>query len=504
MKRTILILTLLITLSQACSLSGLTGGGDDTVIQNEPPPQSENRCGDDVCDGPENTGNCPEDCNAAIPDAGEAAAPSEENVARMANTEYGILYHIVEHTVTSNEMSGAKCYTFTFRKYLDGGHVQPDGSRNEILELQDYPTSMITAKKYDNFYYISSPISPVFENYGIEMFDWDVEGQTLWSSAFANNNPVEFAKSVGGEFPGGATTSPENNYLVYLITQKTGANQSQPGGFMPNNMNPFLSDSNLIVANLKNGGETTALSGNYNRQLFTSLTDFSADGNSFYTIAREGESFQFVKISLESGKATGFTEIFPGFDWGMVNWDELFPKANDFAYASFSISPDEKRLIAYKNIFTAILDNPCFTEATHHLWVFNLEENTMDSFKNQDGYVSDSAWKYDSSEFALSIMGNSGCYPDYLDSSIEILDKDGKNSSALVNEPKSKIANLGWAPDGRFIVYDVYTTDFIGRLKLVDVSTKQVDEIINTQALGYAVSQSAPVTLLFADWVSTK
>ena len=187
-----------------------------------------------------------------------------------------------------------------------------------------------------------------------------------------------------------------------------------------------------------------------------------------------------------------------------MNWDEFFPKANDFSYASFAISPDEKRLIAYKNIFTANLENPCFTEALHNLWVFNLEENTLDSFKNQHGYVSDSAWKYDSSEFALSIMGNSGCYPDYLDSSIETLDKDGKNRTTLVNEPKNKITQLGWAPDGSVIVYDVYGTDFVGRLKLVDLITKHVSEIINTQVLGYEVSKSEPVTLLFADWVSTK
>ena len=291
MKRIILILTLLATLSLACSLSGLTGSGDEALTQNEPPPQSENRCGDGVCDGPENMQNCPEDCSAVIPDEGEAVKPPEENEAGVEAAEYGILYHIVEHTVTSNEMSGAICYMFTFRKYLDGGYIQPDGSGNEILDLKDYPTSMITSKKYDNFYYISSPINPVFENYGIEMFNWDVEGQTLLVSDFANNNPVEIAKSVEDKFPGGVTTSPENKYLLYLLTQRNGTNESQPGGFMPNKFNPFVSDSHLIVANIKNGGETTVLSGNYNRQLFTSFSVFSADGNSFYTIAREGDSF---------------------------------------------------------------------------------------------------------------------------------------------------------------------------------------------------------------------
>ncbi|MCJ7625726.1 MAG: hypothetical protein MUO76_19720, partial [Anaerolineaceae bacterium] len=65
MKRIILILALLAALSQACSLSDLTGSGDEASTQNEPSPQSENRCGDKVCDGPENKQNCPDDCSEA-------------------------------------------------------------------------------------------------------------------------------------------------------------------------------------------------------------------------------------------------------------------------------------------------------------------------------------------------------------------------------------------------------------------------------------------------------
>jgi len=91
-----------------------------------------------------------------------------------------------------------------------------------------------------------------------------------------------------------------------------------------------------------------------------------------------------------------------------------------------------------------------------------------------------------------------------MDARIEIFDKDGKGAITIVDEPKSKITNLGWSPDDSVIVYDVYSTDFIGRLKLVDVTTKQVKEIINTQILGYEASDSEPVTLYFADWVLTK
>ncbi len=55
MKSVIFILIALLTISSACSSDTL--GGEDT-----PPPQSENRCGDGVCDGPENAKNCAEDC----------------------------------------------------------------------------------------------------------------------------------------------------------------------------------------------------------------------------------------------------------------------------------------------------------------------------------------------------------------------------------------------------------------------------------------------------------
>lgn len=62
MKRTILILTTLITLSLACSLGDPGGGGEEDTTQIAPTPQSEKRCGDSFCDGPENASNCPDDC----------------------------------------------------------------------------------------------------------------------------------------------------------------------------------------------------------------------------------------------------------------------------------------------------------------------------------------------------------------------------------------------------------------------------------------------------------
>ncbi len=61
----LLILTML---STACQT------GTNTPTQAEPQPQtSDNRCGDGICDGPENADNCPEDCRQSMPDVDEQA-----------------------------------------------------------------------------------------------------------------------------------------------------------------------------------------------------------------------------------------------------------------------------------------------------------------------------------------------------------------------------------------------------------------------------------------------
>lgn len=77
MKRVIFILIALLTLSLACSLGNLTGGDDET------PPQSENRCGDGICDGPENIKNCAEDCV----NTGLAQSEEDENTEKEATPQ---------------------------------------------------------------------------------------------------------------------------------------------------------------------------------------------------------------------------------------------------------------------------------------------------------------------------------------------------------------------------------------------------------------------------------
>jgi hypothetical protein len=472
-------------------------------------PESEKRCGDGVCDGPENPKNCPEDCSE---DGGAVAdeiltPPLVEEIAPEStplSTEGGdpvILYHLAEHNVASNTMGEKTCYMFSFRRWLDGGFVGPDGSENQMLELKDNPTSKLRAKLFDSFYYISTPKDPLQTLYGMEMFNWDVEEQTLWSQGFTDAEPSLVQASQGAEFPGGVAVAPGNRYVVFLMTQRTAEDGGQAGGFMPSKYNPFASDSSLIVTGPDGTDKAQVVSAGYNRQLFTSFSDFSLDGRFFYTVVRKGEGFGLVRLDLDSKQVGMFEDVFPRFDAAQVPWDQIFPGADDFAYGYFTFAPDETRLVAYKNYFKASLDNPCFSEATHRLWVFNLEDGSVEASPERLGYVTDAEWNPESTQLAFAVVGNSGCYPDYLDSRIVVLDRDGQETATLVVEPKSKMTTLGWSPDGKNIAYDVYGTDFVGRIKLIDVSSGDVSEVVNTEELGYVVDWERPVTFLFADWV---
>jgi hypothetical protein len=77
MKRALFFLPIIIILSMACSLGGL-------VESTETPAQvSEKRCGDQVCDGPENPNNCPQDCKTAAP----LMTPIETGIAPLVSPE---------------------------------------------------------------------------------------------------------------------------------------------------------------------------------------------------------------------------------------------------------------------------------------------------------------------------------------------------------------------------------------------------------------------------------
>jgi len=494
MKKIFISLSLmLILLSTSCTIFLGNEVNEETDVIAE----SKKTCGDGICDGPENINNCPEDCNT------EQTAATEESPVNGDRISSGlsILYHLTKHSITINQMSGEDCCLFNFLEFLDAGLIQADGTNNQILILRDNPTSRVTSQYYDQYFYISSTENPVQQKFGISFFNWDVDGQVLLAANYANQKISEITLQTSAAFPGGVTSSPENEFLLYPMTQINNSDSQMPE-MVSGKTNPFLSDSSLVIMHLGENEPREILSNAYNRQLFSSFADFSLDGRRFFTISREGRQFKFVQIDLQNGNVTNFDQIYPDFDWEGLNWNEFFPTSGDFSYATFTLSPDETRLIGYKNVFTASLDNPCFSQANHHLWIFNLETNQLISDENRSGYVSDSNWNSENNQLALAVVGNSGCYPDYLDSWINLLDKDGNITATLVEEPESKITSLGWSPDGDLIAYDIYSTDHIGRLKIVDPSSSEIREIINTQELGYDIAGDHPVILFFVDWVS--
>ena len=98
----VLGLTLLVSLTLACSLPGLPDLGG-LLTQEETPtpapaedtPVGEVRCGDGVCDDTENPQNCPQDCEAPEPPAPPEQLPFELDVEALQNlSSYAYTLHI--------------------------------------------------------------------------------------------------------------------------------------------------------------------------------------------------------------------------------------------------------------------------------------------------------------------------------------------------------------------------------------------------------------------------
>jgi hypothetical protein len=91
----LLSLALLASLTMACipGLPGLGGGATEEETPSPPPPAaqtpvSEARCGDGVCEGPENPENCPEDCETPPPPPpGGEELPFEMDVEALNNLD---------------------------------------------------------------------------------------------------------------------------------------------------------------------------------------------------------------------------------------------------------------------------------------------------------------------------------------------------------------------------------------------------------------------------------
>ncbi|NPV87084.1 MAG: hypothetical protein HPY45_13880 [Anaerolineae bacterium] len=504
MKVSLVWLGLCLMLGMACSYSGKPQPTAAAPLQQTPQvPAAQNRkhCGDGVCDGPENAKSCPQDCSPSA--SGTQNAQPNPSLPPAAQPQQGgevILFQIVEHEVHRFN----NCNQFNMRQYLDGGYVQRDGGSSRILKLQGHPTSMLTAEKMDRYYYISSEQNPVGESAGFPTFNWDVAGQALWTADFAANTPQALTTPGAESFPGDVASAPRNRFVLYPLTLPTSsAPGQQPGMLFSSKFDPFASDSSLVIFNPASGTHTAILANAYNRALFSSFGDFSADGSAFYTISLSGGGFQLVKISLENGTVSAFDSVFPAFNWKALNWNEFFSTNTGLATAHFRISPDEKRLVAYRAVFSASSTpaTPCALSGSYHLWVFHLDDGRLEEYRNQPGVVADADWKSDSSAFALAIVDNTGCYPEYLNSHIALFDPQGTMLTELVSEPRSKITHILWSPQSDALGYDVYSTDYVGRIKLVNASNKSVSEVINTDSLRYAPNLQNPVTLSLAGWM---
>lgn len=83
MKRTIIILSMML-FAVSCSMPSSATGNQSAQNADQPSAgASQNRCGDDVCDGPENAGNCPEDCTLLA----EIGAEPDPKIAQGNQTE---------------------------------------------------------------------------------------------------------------------------------------------------------------------------------------------------------------------------------------------------------------------------------------------------------------------------------------------------------------------------------------------------------------------------------
>ncbi len=412
--------------------------------------------------------------------------------------EYKILYGKSNNVITASGVADLECNNFTLNKYLGGGIVDKDGSNNVNLELTDYPTSYPMSKYYSNFYYISAADNPASEIMGTVILDRNYQDQSLYEANFANKETSKIVSPTDNQFPGGLKLSPDNKYLVYVMTNKK---DEKFGGL---GLNSEDRDSDLIVRDNLTGKERKVIEGNYNRQLFNSFIDFSKTEEALYTIEREENTYKFVKIYMDTGEVIDFNQVFTNFDWSKVKWDQLFNKDNSNYPVHFSMSPDESMLLAYENIVDSNSDNICAPNINHNIWSFNTDNDTIDKIDEGLGAVTDLDWKDDGSEFAFSSVSRGGCYPEYLDSSVTEITKNGQNKGVLVEEKEGKIVNLSYAPWGVEIVYDVYESDFVSYLKSINLVDGEVSEIISTNETEDNINQEKPVTLMFINWVGVE
>ena len=403
-----------------------------------------------------------------------------------------ILYAKALNQVVPENRQG--CRQIGFISFDGGGIVKANGKGNKILKMTDYQMSYPYSKEYDNYYYIHAINSPFQEMYGRKVMNWNVGDQVIESAGFSGMKSKPIIKGADGRFPSAMITSPKNRYLIYVMTKGSKKGHSF-NAFLANDAN-----SDLIIRDIKSGAEKVALKGTYNRALFWSFKSFSEDGKSFYTISREKNGFRFVKIDMGSGEIAYFEDLFPKFDWKKIRWNDYFPKRSPMG-AIFEMAPDESILLVSKSDMNPMQLIKCAPKASHKLEAIQIEENKVVSYDEGNGEISEMRWAPDGKSFTFLMHTGGACYPDYMDSLIVKVNSDGQKRELLAKEEKAKMMAHGWSPNGKLVAYGVYAGDLVGRIKTVDVASKKIVEVVNSEEIDGSLDKNKPVTLIFVDWV---
>lgn len=410
---------------------------------------------------------------------------------------YSILYKKYDNHVYSTSPMGGQCFSFTVRQFTGGGVVKRDGTDNQDLKIEGFFLAPLSSKKYEDFFYISADSSPLTELVpGRPSTNFDFPKTTLWSAGFEQGKSSKLKAASSNKHPTGVLASSGNQHLAYIMSDS-----KEEGLARQSFYNPFLEDTDLVIRDVKSGEEKTGIKKNYNRQLFTSFSHFSAKEDAFYTIMRENGNFKFVKVMIASGEVLDFDEAFPDFDWNKINWSEYFPTEMDLPPV-FAMSPDESKILVYKNTTTPDLSSPCVPKGNYKLWSINIKEDSIEVYSEGSGVLNGMSWNKNSKEVAFIHLSCGGCYPGYIDSKIKKMTRDGKDEEELVSEPKAKINSLGWSPDEKEIAFAVYGESFESFLKIVNPKTKKVKEILSTKDTEGEINKDMPVALDFADWVA--
>ena len=164
-----LSLAVLVSLTLACSLPGLPGGGGVTPSEEETPglppagetPASEQQCGDGVCAGPENAENCPQDC--APPEA--SPAPPEVDMPFDLDVD---------------ALDGLDSYAYTL--HMDGLSAAEGAAEEVLLDIEGKRQSAPTRAEQLKFASTSDGDSQAVEMIYIEDVNkiWMREGTDAW------------------------------------------------------------------------------------------------------------------------------------------------------------------------------------------------------------------------------------------------------------------------------------------------------------------------------------